>query len=413
MAISDFNDWIGDFGRPGFIWYAKRLAANDTLATHAHQAGPYVPKGLLFKVFPTLNHPEARNPDLQFDLIIDSHSDRRSVRAVWYNNALFGGTRDEGRLTRFGGASSALLDPESTGALAIFAFDLNATLEDRKCHVWVCGEPGIEADLFEERFGPIEPKQHLIWVPGETAPQLNLYSDSKITSGGCQLTPAEIPPAWLDTLPTGEEIIGLALKKHTVNGAGPDIRMLGRRKCEFEIFLSVEEAFYLPRIKVGFASVQNFVDLAQSVLQSRKSRSGNSLELHAREIMREEGLRQDIEFSHRPLIKEAKRPDFLFPSQAAYDDPDFPDSRLRMLACKTTCKDRWRQALNEANRIKTKHILTLQEGVSEGQFQEMTDAKVKLVVPERLHRSYPGSVRPHLITLESFIGDIRLLGTSA
>ena len=117
MAISDFNDWIDDFGRPGFIWYAKRLAANDTLATHAHQAGPYVPKGLLFKVFPTLNHPETLNPDLQFDLIIDSHSDRRSVRAVWYNNVLFEGTRDEGRLTRFGGSSSALLDPESTGAL--------------------------------------------------------------------------------------------------------------------------------------------------------------------------------------------------------------------------------------------------------------------------------------------------------
>ena len=80
-----------------------------------------------------------------------------------------------------------------------------------------------------------------------------------------------------------------------------------------------------------------------------------------------------------------------------------------MLTAKTTCKDRWRQVLNEANRIPQKHLLTLQEGVSEGQFREMHEAGVQLVVPLGLHDSYPESVRPHLITLESFIGDVRLL----
>ena len=170
---------------------------------------------------------------------------------------------------------------------------------------------------------------------------------------------------------------------------------------------------YLPRIKGAFTSVRGFLSLAQTILQSRKSRSGNSLELHAVEIMREEGLEQDVDFSHKPLITEKKRPDFLFPSQAAYNDPNFPEAGLRMLACKTTCKDRWRQALNEANRIQNKHILTLQEGVSEGQFNEMTEAGVKLVVPAGLHRAYPSTVRQKLITLESFIGDLRLLGRHA
>ena len=80
-----------------------------------------------------------------------------------------------------------------------------------------------------------------------------------------------------------------------------------------------------------------------------------------------------------------------------------------MLAVKTTCKDRWRQILNEANRIPTKHLLTLQEGVSEGQFKEMSEAGVQLVVPAPLASSFPESVRPHLQTLESFIGDVRLL----
>jgi EcoRII C terminal len=65
--------------------------------------------------------------------------------------------------------------------------------------------------------------------------------------------------------------------------------------------------------------------------------------------------------------------------------------------------------INEANRIPVKHLLTLQEGVSEGQFREMREAGVMLVVPTSLHSSYPDAVKPHLISLESFIGDVRLL----
>jgi hypothetical protein len=66
--------------------------------------------------------------------------------------------------------------------------------------------------------------------------------------------------------------------------------------------------------------------------------------------------------------------------------------------------------INEANRIKEKHLLTLQEGVSESQFAEMQEEGIRLVVPSGLHQSYNEAVRPHLISFESFIADIRLLG---
>jgi hypothetical protein len=80
-----------------------------------------------------------------------------------------------------------------------------------------------------------------------------------------------------------------------------------------------------------------------------------------------------------------------------------------MLAVKTTCRDRWRQILNEADRIPRKHLLTLQEGISEGQFREMTAAGVQLVVPTPLIAVYPRSIQPHLQSIESFIADVRLL----
>ena len=411
MALADVTDWIDEYGRPGFVWLAKRLSANDTLANNAHQAGPYIPKELLFRIFPTLDQPQTLNPEVSFDLYIDSHSDHRVVRAVWYNNKLYDGTRNETRLTRFGGGQSALLDPDSTGALAIFAFGSNPAGTATECHVWVCGGEGTEADLFEERLGPVEPKQFIEWTPGELALGIDLFSAANKTSTSCHLDLPEIPPLWLLKFPTGEEIIRRTLAKRPPAGMNPDVRMLRRRACEYEMFLSVEQGVYLPRITGGFNSVEGFLGLAQTILQSRKSRSGKSLEMHARAIMIEEGLVRDVAFSHCPVIESGKRPDFLFPSKADYDDPAFPAARLRMLAAKTTCKDRWRQVINEADRIRVKHLLTLQEGVSEGQFREMTEAGVRLVVPAGLHKAYPASVRPHLTTFENFIGDVRLLGT--
>ncbi|EHU4109733.1 restriction endonuclease, partial [Escherichia coli] len=101
-----------------------------------------------------------------------------------------------------------------------------------------------------------------------------------------------------------------------------------------------------------------------------------------------------------------KKPDFLFPSAEAYHNVEFPVENLRMLAVKTTCKDRWRQILNEADKIHQVHLFTLQEGVSSAQYREMKDAGVRLVVPSTLHKKYPEAVREELITLGAFITEL-------
>ena len=405
MAVVDFADWLTDFTRPGIIWHVKRLSANDTLATNAHQAGPYVPRDFLFAIFPRLNQPETENPEVRFDLYIDSHADHRNIRAVWYNNKLRGGTRNETRLTNFGGQSSALLDPDSTGALTVFAFVQDENRATQEAHVWVC-RTEAEEDLVEDRIGPVEPGQSLSVSPGH---DLTLFAGLTETRTDCRLDPSEIPPEWLQAYPTGIEIIRKTVEMRPDTGLDPDERLLRRRACEFEVYLSVEEAVELPAIRAGFTNIEAFIARAQSILQRRKSRSGRSLELHAREIFIEEGLREGAEFAHDVEAEPGRRPDFLFPSQTLYQNPDYPDDRLRMLAVKTTCRDRWRQILNEAARITTKHLLTLQEGVSVSQFQEMKDSGVRLVVPAGLTASYPADIRPELITLESFIGDLRLL----
>lgn len=410
MAIAELPEWLEEHTAEDILWYVKRLSGNDTLANDAHQAGPYVPKEIIFSVMPEIDRRDILNPRASLDFYIDSHADHARARAIYYNNKYHGSTakrpRDEARFTNFGGRTSALLDPDSTGALTVFAFRRGNDGAAIDCHVWVCRHE-TEEEIVEDRIGPVEPGRWRVWTPG-TAPIGDLF-EAPSPRANCWLAENEIPPAWLAKFPTGLEIVEKAVSLRPDHGLNPDNRILRRRDCEFEIFRSVEQAIELPSITAGFSSVDDFIACAQTILQRRKARSGRSLELHARAIFIEERLIENDHFSHQPVSEPGKSPDFLFPSQAAYQNAAFPADRLRMLAVKTTCKDRWRQILNEADRIPKKHLLTLQEGVSENQFREMTEAGVTLVVPEKLREKFPKSIRANLQNLESFIGDVRLL----
>lgn len=410
MPVGDLVEWMEEYGPPEFTWYVKRLSGNDTLANGSHQAGPYIPRDFLFAVFPQLNRREIKNPDVRFNLYVDSHADAREVRAVWYNNHFHDTSaargRDETRVTGFGGGASALLDPESTGALTVFAFRKVVKGEIADCHVWVCRHE-TEEDLVEDRVGPVEPGKYLIWPPAQQG--LFAFLTQPPVRASCWLEEHEIPEEWRRQFPSGADIIRRAVELRPDTALDPDRRLLRRRECEFEIFRSVEQAIEMPHITAGFETIDAFISRAQTILQRRKARSGHSLELHAKAIFVEERLTEGEHFSHQPESEPGKRPDFLFPSAAAYHDRSFPSERLRMLAVKTTCRDRWRQILNEADRIPAKHLLTLQEGVSETQFREMTQGGVQLVVPAGLFDTYSKAIQPHLQTLESFIGDVRLL----
>jgi hypothetical protein len=78
---------------------AKVLSANDIGNTGAHQAGMLIPKRPeLLAFFPALRT-DTRNPrvHLQFE---DTAGTSWTFAYIYYNNKLFGGTRNEYRLTR-------------------------------------------------------------------------------------------------------------------------------------------------------------------------------------------------------------------------------------------------------------------------------------------------------------------------
>ncbi|GJQ62004.1 MAG: hypothetical protein SCALA702_10570 [Melioribacteraceae bacterium] len=78
-----------------------------------------------------------------------------------------------------------------------------------------------------------------------------------------------------------------------------------------------------------------------------------------------------------------------------------------MLGVKSTCKDRWRQDLSEAERIERKHLFTLEPAISVNQTNEMEANKLSLVLPESLHSTYKETQRENLLNLSSFIDIVK------
>lgn len=85
----------------------------------------------------------------------------------------------------------------------------------------------------------------------------------------------------------------------------------------------------------------------------------------------------------------------------------FPADKLISLAAKTTCKDRWRQVITEADRIPIHYLCTLQQGVSEAQMDEMQSENVILVVPKPYISAYPKNKRDRIWTLKKFIDFVK------
>ncbi len=73
-----------------------------------------------------------------------------------------------------------------------------------------------------------------------------------------------------------------------------------------------------------------------------------------------------------------------------------------MLGVKSTCKDRWRQVLDEAKNIEEKHLLTLDQALSVNQVRSMKTRDLQLVIPKELHTSYSKEVTSYLMSVKGF-----------
>lgn len=164
VATDRLRDWMAKWIGADWMWHARFLSGTETAATQTRCPGPRVPRDLLKPAFPTLAA-DGGTTTIEFDIEIDSHGVREDrVRGVPHiGEGLFGRPLAEMRITNLG-TSSPLLDPENTGALAVFVFRPAPGTDSPKCRIWICRDQ-VETDVVDDLIGPVEPGLPVPWGP--------------------------------------------------------------------------------------------------------------------------------------------------------------------------------------------------------------------------------------------------------
>lgn len=369
--------------------YCKFLSANDSGETGAHQAGILYSK-TASKMLYTDNE------------IKENHILKKSAKIKWQDDFITDCTftwyssKNEIRITGFGRGFS-LLNPEKTGSLFVMT---KIGSEEYSGFIF---DTDDDIQGFLDSFG---------LTPAETN---RLIEMNKVHSEDKEKEAIDSYISGLDEdFPSSKEMsraarmiyqVATTMGSLAIARNDPDTALLCWTEGEYRLFKEIEKSRYGNTIAGGFKSVDDFISLANQVLNRRKSRAGKSLEHQLSAIFDE----NKIQYTPQAVTEGNKKPDFIFPSIEAYHDMSYAIEDLCMLAAKTTCKDRWRQILNEADRLRdeNKYLCTMQQGISGTQMDEMQAEKVILVVPKKFISYYPKDRRDRIWTIGMFVDYIK------
>ena len=170
------------------------------------------------------------------------------------------------------------------------------------------------------------------------------------------------------------------------------------------LFRTYERHIVQDKLRQGFNDdVDEFIKFSLSIQNRRKSRAGYAFENHLEELFK----LNHINFQRGAKTENKAKPDFIFPGAAEYHNSAFSVDLLTVLGVKTSCKDRWRQVLAEADRIEKKHLATLEPGISENQTDEMIDKNLQLVIPDKIHSTYNEKQKTELISINDFLAIVQ------
>ena len=368
-------------------FFCKFLSANDSGETGGHQSGILISISAKFMLFTEQemceNHILKKKGKIRWQ---DTYT--TDCTFTWYKS------KGELRITGFGRGCSPLR-PELTGALFVMVKD---STEDYQGYIFNTDEDIRE---FLDSFG---------LTPADTnrpveLNQINLKMKEKqaIDAFISELS-ADFPSSF-EMSQAARLIQQQVYRNRRLTITDPDNVLLRWIEEEYQLFRAIEHDRYGGIVAKGFATVDDFIMLANQVLNRRKSRAGKSLEHHLSAIFNE----NQIHYTAQAVTEGNKKPDFLFPSEESYHDMTFSVEGLCTLAAKTTCKDRWRQILNEADRLRdrNKYLCTIQQGISAAQMDEMQAEKVILVVPKAYIKMYPPDRQNRIWTVGRFINYVK------
>lgn len=367
--------------------YCHYITPNDVGATGGHQYGFHIAKNCYHLFF---DHPGIRQTNEVKDVEIKWQKDFITHSSAKYYGV---GTRNEYRLTKYGRDFEFLKD-DYIGSLLIMTRSI-----DGEYNAYVLSDQTNIEDFMASFNLDVTKGNQVIEKNPSFLPEAFIAAQFEQFINEHDSFPDTVTMAAF-----ARQCVSVAnqlTQQMIVNQA--DSIILKWVDAEFQLFNALEERIYSPIYSRPFSNCQALIDFSNSILNRRKSRAGKSLEHHLAVIFQA----ADLRFEEQAVTENNKKPDFLFPDGNSYHDLLFPADKLTMLGSKTTCKDRWRQVLNEANRIPEKHLFTLQRGVSRNQLQEMKDEHLTLVVPKENKNLFLPEFHDSIMSLTDFIGMVR------
>ena len=296
--------------------WCRFITGNDTGTTGSHQAGFYVPKCASELLFDELGR---KGENKEKTVQIKWQDDFTTESCMKYYGQ---GTRNEYRITRFG-RDFPFLQDDNVGDLLIIA---KFTEEDYVGYVLSSDE---DIDEFFATFNlPPDETNQLIDVSGIVMP------DDKIT---------QLLQEFVNRFSNFPETKTMAVgARDCFNQAyniadtelisSPDEILLNWVDTEYRLFRLMEEKVYAEKMTKPFGSIGAFMQMANEVLNRRKSRAGKSLEHHLADIF----THNKLVFEEQTVTEDNKKPDFLFPNSECYHNLQFPADDLIVLGAKTT-----------------------------------------------------------------------------
>lgn len=363
----------------------KYISANDAGLTGSHQAGFYLPKPA-WKLYSP--HPPVKGSKNKSDVKIVWQADQTTDSVVtWYGEK----TREEYRLTCFG-KGFPYLNEDTVGDLLVlipqdihnflaYIIDLPDDIDDIQVAL------GVEV-IGSWAIYDVEQKEQ------ELSEEVCIDRQFRAFAGGL----TAFPP--LSQFPEKAREALLACTRGFEKKAADD-KLLTLMQTESRLFRLVERQLCNKQVNRFFDDIDDFVKTAATIINRRRSRPSQSMENHVEYLLKDANVPFEV---YRLADGE---PSLIIPGRTELASAGYPADKLFVVAVRNTCKGRWWQVTQDAERVMWKHIITMQEGISVAQLNRMHDAKVSLVVPKKLHSRYPKVNGIGLLNIDSFIRTVK------
>ncbi len=308
----------------------------------------------------------------------------------------------------YGSEAERLVHTMREGDQMVYAIDRAGAI-----HVLLIAASSHWSEVLRDTFG-YEPNPRLTSVPAFELEAAQRRAPIELIADALEINPMDASDHdWLlehfggrlpTVFPDTQAMAALAHARVGLDAREEDADTLLERwlTAETDLFMILERVEGEHRIALC-NEFEDYVATVLSILQRRKARRGRSLEIHLETLF----TRRELAYERQVQTEPGSNSDFILPGIDAYralGTSAGVEAGVLHLGAKSTARERWKQVLSEATKLRRRHLATLDPQLSHASLRAMAELEVIPVMPARLGALYEGH---SIMTVEGFIAQAR------